>query len=813
MNNSTPRGEKTQTFKISFFQNKRDTVPQVVERSWDELVGEFEQPYIRADKDGELFAAAVFEPAKRLLSNVKEISILSLDIDHDAPDLPTLKAQLDALDVGYFIYSTHSHLRKTDKNPNAERRYRVAIPLACPIPSKNFPALWQHVKEKTGLPLDESAKDASRMFYTPVIAAHDAPFVFDEKQGEFLNWENLPLDLRTTNGNGDAGADETQPPSTPVFEFHTDRHAELCRLVEKQARATGRGTFEMKCPAHSGKGNSSLFFDPATGVIACIKKPRPCTYFDVLSAFGLSRGYLPKRERLNSLNSLNSQAGENEKRIEVPVLSDVALHGLAGDIVSKIEPHTESDNSALLVQLLSAFGVVINKGAYFRAEADHHYTKINAVMVGMSSKGRKGSSWGQILRLITRADESFLHCVQDGLSSGEGLIYHVRDPQEKETPIKEKGRIIGYQPEVIDSGAKEKRVLVLEPEFARVLRAMQREGNTLSSVIRQAWDSDRLRVMTKNPITASEAHIAIIGHITKEELRRNLDETETANGFANRFVWVFTRRSKFLPEGGSLEDSDLNGGVSRLRKAIDFSKNVGELKRDEEARKLWISQYEKLSTGAGGLLGSVTSRAEAQVMRLACIYALLDCSLNIKKAHLEAALALWQYCEDSARYIFGGATGDKVADDIITALEGAGGEGMDRTQISNLFQRHKSSGQINTALKSLLESGRITRLEEKTPGRTREIFKLLHREISEISEISSTFDANPAEEAPENAETSAAPSAEKNFKSEKKEPTLHPPNASETVTEEIYACAHCGADIPIADETCPKCEKSQLPTF
>jgi rubrerythrin len=198
---------------------------------------------------------------------------------------------------------------------------------------------------------------------------------------------------------------------------------------------------------------------------------------------------------------------------------------------------------------------------------------------------------------------------------------------------------------------------------------------------------------------------------------------------------------------------------------------------------------------------------------LACIYALLDCSLNIKKAHLEAALALWQYCEDSARYIFGGATGDKVADDIITALEGAGGEGMDRTQISNLFQRHKSSGQINTALKSLLESGRITRLEEKTPGRTREIFKLLHREISEISEVSSTFDANPAEEAHENAETSAAPNAEETLKSEEREATPHFSDTNEEVTEEIYTCAYCSADIPIADETCPKCEKSQLPTF
>ncbi len=784
-----------QTFKLSFFKHKRDTVPQMVEQSWEQLCEQFRQPQIRAAKDGLLFAPAVFDHAKRSKENVREVSMLTLDIDKNAPELKTLITQVATLNSAYVIHSTHSHLRRTETNPDAEKRFRVVVPLACPIPAKDFQALWQYAKQKTGLPLDESAKDESRMFYAPAIAAKGAPYVFDMKDGEFLNWTDLPLDSFAANGHINANANTKR--ETMVFEFHEDRHAELCRRIEAQARNTGRGTYEMKCPSHNGKGDSSLFYALDSKSVKCLKG---CNYFDILAAFNLPNG------KLNSLNSLNSQPRENEKIIEVPVLSDVALHGLAGDTVRKIEPHTESDNAALLVQLLSAFGIVINKGAYFRAEADHHYTKINAVMVGMSSKGRKGSSWGQVSKLMTRADESFLNCVQDGLSSGEGLIYHVRDPQEKETPIKEKGRITGYQLEVIDSGAKEKRVLVLEPEFSRVLRAMQREGNTLSSVIRQAWDSDRLRVMTKTPITASEAHIAIIGHITQEELRRNLDETETANGFANRFVWVFTRRSKFLPEGGNLKESDLNDEVARLRKAINFAKNVGELKRDEEARKLWIDKYEKLSAGASGLLGSVTSRAEAQVMRMASIYALLDCSSIIKKVHLDAALALWQYCEDSARYIFGAATGDKVADDIITALEGAGDDGLDRTQISSLFQRHKTSGQINTALRSLLESGRITKLEEKTSGRPREIFKLLRREISEISEESNEVQKASGSEISEESEISGTSDGNSTEDTQK--------NTDERLQQEDFcACLHCNADISPAAETCPECSGAQTPTF
>ena len=422
-----------------------------------------------------------------------------------------------------------------------------------------------------------------------------------------------------------------------------------------------------------------------------------------------------------------------EEDISVPVLSDVALFGLAGDIVRAIEPHTEADNAALLIQLLAGFGCLIGKTAYFRAEADYHYTKLFAVLVGASSKGRKGTSLGQIKRLLKRVDESFADCLQDGLSSGEGLIFHVRDAQFKKVPIKEKGRIVDYQEEMVDEGAKEKRAFVVEPEFARVLRAMAREGNTLSSIIRQAWDSDQLRIMTKNPLKATEAQISIVGHITKDELARNLDETETANGFANRFLWVFTRRSKYLPEGGTLQESQLNSLVEKLYKAATYARMTQELKRDEQARRKWIEIYPKLSDGHTGLLGSVTSRAEAQVMRLACLYALLECSEEITIEHLEAALALWQYCEDSARYIFGNQTGSKTADTIYAALLGAE-DGLTKTQIRDLFQRNASSSQVNVALKMLIELGRVEVIKQKTDGRTAEIFLARRYDNNDIND-------------------------------------------------------------------------------
>lgn len=218
---------------------------------------------------------------------------------------------------------------------------------------------------------------------------------------------------------------------------------------------------------------------------------------------------------------------------------NAAYYGLAGDLVRAIEPHTEADPAALLVQFLSAFGNVIGRNSYFVAEDDKHFLNLFAVLVGNTSKGRKGTSWGRIRSLLGSVDADWLdNCLQSGLSSGEGLIWAVRDPIEKTEPIRDKRTITGYRNVITDPGIEDKRLLVVESEFASAIKSAAREGNTLSAVIRDAWDRGCLRSMVKNsPARASNAHVSIIGHITKDELRRYLDSTETANGFANRFLW------------------------------------------------------------------------------------------------------------------------------------------------------------------------------------------------------------------------------------------------------------------------------------
>ncbi|MFA5928555.1 MAG: bifunctional DNA primase/polymerase, partial [Candidatus Margulisiibacteriota bacterium] len=297
---------------------------------------------------------------------------------------------------------------------------------------------------------------------------------------------------------------------------------------------------------------------------------------------------LPEQEALNILTSvydrypagLSSEYSKNkinkyEDRVtKYPApLSEEAFHGLAGEIVHAIEPHTESDSAALLLQLLVCFGNIIGRFAYYPVEASKHFLNLFTVLVGQTAKGRKGTSFNHVKRIFSSIDLDWVgKCQQDGLSSGEGLICAVRDETIKKD---KKGK------NVVIEGVSDKRMLVVEPEFASVLKVSSREGNTLSTVVRKAWDDGRLKILTKNsPATATDAHISMIGHITNEELRRYLNSTEAANGFGNRFLWVCCRRSKCLPMGGNIESVDFSTLTLRLKNAVYQAKKSIPLKFD-----------------------------------------------------------------------------------------------------------------------------------------------------------------------------------------------------------------------------------------
>jgi len=405
-----------------------------------------------------------------------------------------------------------------------------------------------------------------------------------------------------------------------------------------------------------------------------------------------------------------------------PVLREDAFYGLPGEIVRAIDPHTEADPVAVLIQLLVAFGSIIGRSAHYVADASRHYANLYCVLIGTTSKGRKGTSWANVAMLMRSIAPDWLtERVLTGLSSGEGLIWAVRNPIEKRVPVKVKGRITGeYDTEIVDEGITDKRLTVQEGEFASVLKQAAREGNTLSPIVRLAWDTGNLRSLTKNsPAVATDAHISIIGHITRDELLRTFDATEAANGFGNRFLWVCSKRSKCLPEGGEIHTVDFSDIHRRLAAAVENAREATLVTRDAEARAFWAEIYPTISEGKPGIAGAMTSRAESQVMRLALIWGLFDESRVIRLPHLKAALSLWTYCEESIAFIFGSSLGDPLGDEIYRALIPRV-DGMTRTDISNHLGRHYDAAKIGRALSTLAERGKAMCRTKETAGRPQE---------------------------------------------------------------------------------------------
>jgi hypothetical protein len=407
---------------------------------------------------------------------------------------------------------------------------------------------------------------------------------------------------------------------------------------------------------------------------------------------------------VSSLSSLNSQSLQ-----AFPAIHQAGFHGLAGEIVEAIEPYSEADPVAILVNTLTAFGSVIGSGPHFLVEKSEHHLNLFAVEVGRSAKGRKGTAWSTPKFMFKAVDlEWGEKRIKGGLSSGEGLVYAVRDQRIEKKPYREKGRIAGYEDVIVDEGEADKRLLCVEEEFAQALKVMAREGNILSPILRDAWDGNRLAPMTKNsPLTASGAHISIIAHITQGELLRYFTSTEQTNGFGNRFVWFFVKRAREIPTPTGCPDEILSPLIERLASAVNFARKVGTISRNDEAEAIWTSVYHSLSTERDGLVGALLARAEPQVMRLACIYALLDSSSVVQSSHLEAALALWAYSEQSAKFIFGELKGDPGVDKTLEALKQAGS--LTTTDVYNLFGRHADKGEVERIIRELLKNPNVIR--------------------------------------------------------------------------------------------------------
>jgi hypothetical protein len=398
-----------------------------------------------------------------------------------------------------------------------------------------------------------------------------------------------------------------------------------------------------------------------------------------------------------------------------PSLANEAFYGLADKIVFWLVPNTEADQAALLLQFLISFGNAVGRNPHYLVEGTKHYSNLFVVLAGQTAKARKGTSADRIRQLFEVADPEWAQkCVRGGISSGEGIIWAIRDP----IYALKKGEL-----QCTDAGVDDKRLLLDEREYQQALTVMTRPGNTVSRIIRDAWDGrEQIESLTKNsPARATNPMISIVSHITIEELREALDRTAMANGYANRFLFCCVRRAQLLPHGGDTNDAALHYLCPLITEALAKARAIGRVSMTAAAAEQWKSMYTALSTEQPGLLGAILARAEAQTLRAALVYALTDGASEIDVAHLDAALAVWRYSEASAKLIFGDTVGDPLADEILRALRSCFITGMTRSDLTLMFRNspHRA-GAIGAALNRLLQLGKVRNEQSATSGRPAE---------------------------------------------------------------------------------------------
>lgn len=399
-----------------------------------------------------------------------------------------------------------------------------------------------------------------------------------------------------------------------------------------------------------------------------------------------------------------STNGHSQRR---PVMGEAAYRGLAGDVVRTLAPETEADPVALLADFLATFGNIVGgNGPHMAIRFAKQAPRIWPLIVGRTGD-RKGQSRSEIQGLCRIVDEQWdRERLRSGLSSGEGLITACAD-----------------DPDATEDDDVDKRLLVVEEEFSRVLKVCGRDGNTLSENLRQAWDGKKMQILRVKPIVATGAHVTIVAHITPEELRHRLSQVDQANGFANRFLLFSVRRAQILPRGGTLDMRQIYALASQVNAAVQDARTRGEMFRSPEAEEFWAPIYGSFYGEREGLRWAMIARGDAQLVRLQLLYALLDRSPMIEIEHIESAFAVWKYVEDSINLTFSaGVYGDPDIDMLLQAIVDSGGHGLDRTQQIRLFSKHRSREELDAMRARLEESGAIRREIVQTRGRPREIW-------------------------------------------------------------------------------------------
>jgi len=385
-----------------------------------------------------------------------------------------------------------------------------------------------------------------------------------------------------------------------------------------------------------------------------------------------------------------------------PAWDDSILYGDAGRFIKKLSQYSESHPAGMLVDFLISIGSIIGRGPYFTVNSTRHYTNEFMIRVGDSSKSRKGSGRDAIDAILKLVDyEWFSNRILSGFGSGEAVIDNVRDAHVEQRMVK------GKFESIVVPGVPDKRLCIREGEAAKILVLANKPESHADSIIRDAWDGKILRNVVKgktkdglsNSAKCEEPHISISADTTAEEFKAKMPTGAQDNGFGNRFLYVHVYRIKDCPHSGP--EMDWSEEIAAFQQVVQFARTIKYVPMSASARNWWAKKYTKFEhDGPTGLAGKMTARASAHVHRLAMIYALIDLSDQIELEHFQAAEKLWDYCSESALFIFSGVT--KEQQKILQWISSRGPATFNQIY-AELYHKHRLVGSIRSDLKYLVE--------------------------------------------------------------------------------------------------------------
>jgi hypothetical protein len=381
-----------------------------------------------------------------------------------------------------------------------------------------------------------------------------------------------------------------------------------------------------------------------------------------------------------------------------PVLHESALHGTLGHMAEAACSNSEAVPASVAIHVLARFAATLGRTAYIEIGDHKRHLRMFSLIVGPTSKGRKGTSSEMPNKLFDVVHRDYLSRAGflpleklTALSTGEGVIQKVRDPFSWTTGDKEH-----HDPGVID-----KRLLCDISEFAGVLAQGRREGATLSTVLRDAFDGVDLTTPSATAFRrASNTHICVVGSVPETEIVKSLNDIEKTNGFANRFPMFYSARTKIVPSPKPTDAALMAQFARHIADAIWFGSRLGLIEMEGDAQSLWetalYSQIEDKTYPE--LIGSLLGRRSLHTMIFAALIALLDHKTKIGVDHLLAADAWMEYWEQTVLFVFSTAEQNEKAiqdkalqDRLVKMIDELGGVKVSHTALAtkatNKYQR------------------------------------------------------------------------------------------------------------------------------